>query len=55
MGAVAVAQRLHAIVVFRHNDVPRAIKRYAKGTAELPVPCSLAESLSFEKTTALNV
>ncbi len=43
MGTVAVAQHLHAIaVVFRHNDVPRAIKRYAPGTIEPPVPCSLA-------------
>ncbi len=41
MGAVDVAQHLHAMAfVFGHNDVPRAIKRYAPGTIELPVPCS---------------
>jgi hypothetical protein len=27
---------------FGHNDVPRAIKRYAPGTIELPVPCFFA-------------
>ena len=43
MGAVAVAQHLHAIdVSFRYNDVPRAIKRYAPGFIELPVSCPLA-------------
>ena len=43
MGAVAVAQHLHAIAMgFRHNDVPRAIKRYAPGLIELPIPCSFA-------------
>ena len=41
MGAVAVAQHLHA-KVFRHNDVPRAIKRYGPGKVELPVVCSFA-------------
>ena len=43
MGAVAVAQHLHAIAaVLGYNDVPRAIKRYAPGCIELPVPCSTA-------------
>jgi len=43
MGAVAVAQHLHAMIAaFRHNDVPRAIKRYAPGTIQLPVPFSSA-------------
>ncbi len=43
MGAVAEAQHLHAMdPEFRHNDVPRAIKRYAPGLIELPVPCSFA-------------
>ena len=43
MGAVAVAQHLHAMAaVLRYNDVPRAIKRYAPGLTELPVPCSTA-------------
>ena len=42
MGAVAVAQHLHASVAaaLRYNNVPRAIKRYAPGLIELPVPCS---------------
>ena len=43
MGAVAVAQHLHAMIAaIGHNDVPRAIKRYAPGTIELPIPCSPA-------------
>ena len=43
MGAVAVPQHFHAMaVIFTYNDVPRAIKRYAPGLIELPVPCSTA-------------
>ena len=41
MGAVAVAQHLQTTaIVLRYNNVPRAIKRYARGLIELPVPCS---------------
>jgi hypothetical protein len=43
MGAVAVAQHLHAMAAaLRYNNVPRAIKLYAPGLIELPVPCSTA-------------
>ena len=43
MGAVAVAQHLHAMIaLINYNDVPRAIKRCAPGIIELPVPCSFA-------------
>ena len=43
MGAVAVAQHLHAMIaVFRNNDVPRAIKRCAPWIIELPLPFSFA-------------
>ncbi len=51
MGAVDVAQHLHAmIVVFNHNDVPRAIKRYAPGTIELPIPFSFAAEAAQVRT-----
>ena len=36
MGPIAVAKHLHAIAtVVRHNDVPRAVERYAPGLIEL--------------------
>ncbi len=54
MGAVAVAQNLHAMaVVLRYNDVPRAIKRYAEGYIELPVPCSLAADAAQVRPVAV--
>ena len=54
MRAVAVAQHLHAIVVVvRYNDVPRAIKRYAKGSIELPVPCSTAADAAQVRPVAV--
>ena len=54
MGAVAVAQHLHAMVVpIRYNDVPRAIKRYAPGPIELPVPCSTAADAAQVRPVAV--
>ena len=54
MGAVAVAQHLHAMAVaFRYNDVPRAIKRYAPGSIELPVPCSTAAEAAQVRPVAV--
>ncbi len=54
MGAVAVAQHLHAIaIVLRYNDVPRAIKRYAPGALELPVPCSIAADAAQVRPVAV--
>ena len=54
MGAVAVAQHLHAMVaVLRYNDVPRAIKRNAKGSSELPVPCPTAADAAQVRPVAV--
>ena len=54
MGAVAVAQHLHAMVaMLGYNDVPRAIKRYAKGTIELPVPFSKAADAAQVRPVAV--
>ena len=54
MGAVAVAQHLHAMaVVLTYNDVPRAIKRYAPGSIELPVPCSMAADAAQVRPVAV--
>ena len=54
MGAVAVAQHLHAMAAaLRYNDVPRAIKRYAPGLIELPVPCSFAADAAQVRPVAV--
>ena len=54
MGAVAVAQHLHAMAaVLTYNDVPRAIKRYAPGCFELPVPCSTAAEAAQVRPVAV--
>ena len=54
MGAVAVAQHLHTGVnALRYNYVPRAIKRYAPGTIELPVPCSTAADAAQVRPVAV--
>ena len=54
MGAVAVAQHLHAMAAaIRYNDVPRAIKRYAPGSIELPVPCSIAADAAQVRPVAV--
>ena len=54
MGAVAVVQHLHAIAsVLRYNDVPRAIKRYAQGIIELPVPFSTAADAAQVRPVAV--
>ena len=54
MGAVAVAQHLHAMAaVLAYNDVPRAIKRYAPGTIELPVPCTTAADAAQVRPVAV--
>ena len=54
MGAVAVAQHLHAMTnELRYDDVPRAIKRYAKGSFELPVPCPTAADAAQVRTVAV--
>ena len=54
MGAVAVAQHLHAMVAeLRYNDVPSAIKRYAPGMIELPVPCSFAADAAQVRPVAV--
>ena len=43
MGAVAVAQHLHAmIVLFNNNDVTCGIERYTRGKVELAGACSSA-------------
>ena len=54
MGAVDVAQHLHAMIAaIGHNDVPRAIKRYAPGFVELPVPCSTAADAAQVRPVAV--
>ncbi len=54
MGAVAVVQHLHATAaVLRYNDVPRAIKRYAPGMFELPLPCPMAADAAQVRPVAV--
>ena len=54
MCAVAVAQHLHTMAaILTYNDVPRAIKRYAPGYIELPVPCSTAADAAQVRTVAV--
>ncbi len=54
MGAVAVAQHLHATAaMLRYNDVASAIKRYAPGMIELPVPCPFAADAAQVRTVAV--
>ena len=54
MCAVTVVQHLHTTAAaVRYNDVPRAIKRYAKGTIVLPVPCSTAADAAQVRTVAV--
>ena len=54
MGAVAVAQHLHAMAAaLRYNNVSRAIKLYAPGLVELPVPCSLAADAAQVRPAAV--
>ncbi len=54
MGTVAVAQHLHAMAAaLRYNDVPRAIKCYAPGCIELPVPCSTAADAAQVRPVAV--
>ena len=54
MGAVAVAQHLHTMAaVLTYNKVPRAIKRYAPGCFELPVPCSTAAEAAQVRPVAV--
>ena len=55
MGAVDVAQHLHATAAaLRYNDVPRAIKRYAKRYNELPVPSSTAADAAQMRPVAVS-
>ena len=54
MCAVAVAQHLHAMVaMLGYNDVPRAIKRYAPRSSELPVACSTAADAAQVRPVAV--
>ena len=54
MGAVAVAQHLHAMAAaLRYKNVPHAIKRYAPGLIELPVPCSTAADAAQVRPVAV--
>ncbi len=54
MGAVAVAKHLHAMpIVFRYDDVPRTIKRYAPGTVELAGACSFAAKAAQVRPVAV--
>ena len=54
MCAVAVAKHLHAMVaVFRYDDVPRAIKRYAPGLLELAGACSCAAKAAQVRPVAV--
>ena len=54
MGAVAVAQHLHAMVdAFNNNDVTGGIERDARGTFDLAGACSFAADGADMRTVAV--
>ncbi len=54
MGPIAVAKHLHTTATaFRHNNVPRAVERYAPGLTELAGSCSLAAEAAQVRAVAV--
>ena len=54
MGPIAVAKHLHTTATaFRHNNVPRAVERYAPGMIELPGSCSCAAEAAQVRPVAV--